>query len=290
MILLLGATGYVGTAFQQLFQQRGVAYRGLSRQQVDYTDRDRLIEVIKDTKPAFLINAAGYTGKPNVDACEIHKAECLQGNAVLPGIVREACEQTGLPWGHVSSGCIYTGKREDGGGFTELDAPNFSFRTDNSSFYSGCKAIGEECLEAAENAFIWRLRIPFDNRDNPRNYLTKLIQYPRLLEAENSVSQLDEFAQASFDCWQQRVPFGIYNVTNTGSVTTRQVTELIRKNLLPDKEFDFFANEAEFMQIAAKTPRSNCVLDNSKLRDAGIKISDVEDALVAALKSWQSET
>ena len=33
---------------------------------------DRLI---RETKPTFLINAAGYTGKPNVDACEKHKAD-----------------------------------------------------------------------------------------------------------------------------------------------------------------------------------------------------------------------
>ena len=38
----------------------------------------------------FLINAAGYTGKPNVDACELHKADCLMGNAVLPGIIAQA--------------------------------------------------------------------------------------------------------------------------------------------------------------------------------------------------------
>jgi hypothetical protein len=78
-------------------------------------------------RPEFLINAAGYTGKPNVDACELHKAECLLGNAVLPGIVAQACEEAGVPWGHVSSGCIYTG---DGprqgvhrGGRAELHLP-----------------------------------------------------------------------------------------------------------------------------------------------------------------------
>ena len=65
--------------------------------------------------------------KPNVDACEVHKAECLAGNAVLPGTIAQACEAANVPWGHVSSGCIYTGSRPDGSGFTEEDAPNFSF-------------------------------------------------------------------------------------------------------------------------------------------------------------------
>ena len=190
MILLLGASGYVGTAFQKLFHSRSIDFVPVSRKKVNYCDRDSLIRLIKQTSPSFLVNAAGYTGKPNVDACEIHQAECLYGNAVLPGVVRESCEYLKLPWGHVSSGCIFTGRRSDGGGFTENDLPNFCFRTDNCSFYSGCKALGEECLHGAENVFVWRLRIPFNHEDCPRNYLTKLIHYQRLLEAENSISHL----------------------------------------------------------------------------------------------------
>ena len=61
------------------------------------------------------------------------------------------------------------------------------------------------------------------------------------------------------------MPFGIYNVTNPGPVTTHEVVELIKKSGVSNKDFQFFNDEAEFMQTAAKTPRSNCVLDCSKL-------------------------
>jgi dTDP-4-dehydrorhamnose reductase len=287
MILLLGSTGYVGSAFEQQLQSRGEDYRGISRKQVDYSDRDTLIELIRDTKASFLINAAGYTGKPNVDACELHRAECLQGNAVLPGVIRAACELCELPWGHVSSGCIYTGRRQDGAGFQESDQPNFCFRTDNCSFYSGCKALGEETLQGADNAFVWRLRIPFNDQDSKRNYISKLLRYDRLLEAENSISHLNEFVAACLDGWVQRIPYGTYNVTNTGSVTTRRVCELIQQHLIPGKTFSFFEDEDQFMRLAAKTPRSSCVLDNSKLLAAGIAISHVEDAIVRSLLAWK---
>ena len=289
MILILGGSGYVGGAFVRLLTERGIEHRSISRAEVNYYDRDALIGLIRESGAKFLINAAGYTGKPNVDACEIFKADCLQGNAVLPGILREACEQAALPWGHVSSGCIYTGARADGTGFTETDAPNFSFRQDNCSFYSGCKALGEETLAGAENTFVWRLRIPFNHEDSSRNYLSKLIRYDRLLVATNSISHLDEFVDACWQCWEKRVPFGIYNVTNTGSVTSREVVAAIRKHLLPDKEFEFFGSEEEFMNVAAKTPRSNCVMDNSKLRQAGVTISHVQDAIEQSLKNWQAE-
>ena len=109
MIYLLGGSGYVGQAYQALLTRKGIAFRNLRRADLDYTNPDVLRAALLRDKPAFLINSAGYTGKPNVDACELHKAECLFGNSVLPGIIAQACTEAGVPWGHVSSGCIYSG-------------------------------------------------------------------------------------------------------------------------------------------------------------------------------------
>ncbi|MFG0256036.1 MAG: hypothetical protein ACF787_13235 [Rhodopirellula sp. JB053] len=118
--------------------------------------------------------------------------------------------------------------------------------------------------------------------------MSKVVLYERLLEAENSISHLSEFVAACLNSWQKRIPFGTYNVTNTGHITTRRVTQWITEHLLPDKKDDFFASEEKFMQIAAKTPRSNCVMDNSKLLAAGIEMSTVENAVIDSRKSWIS--
>ena len=286
MIFLLGGAGFVGRAYQALFKRRGLPFRVLRRAEEDYTAPGVLAAALRREKPDFLVNAAGYTGKPNVDACETHKADCLFGNAVLPGIVADACADAGVPWGHVSSGCIYKGTRPGGGGFSEDDPPNFSFRSGPCSFYSGTKALGEEVLAGEPRVFVWRMRIPFDNEDSPRNYLSKLMRYARLLDAENSISQLQEFTAATFACWERRVPFGTYNVTNPGRITTREIVELIRQSGVCRKDFNFFPNEEEFMRTAAKTPRSNCVMDSSKLARAGIAMTEVHEAVALALKEW----
>jgi dTDP-4-dehydrorhamnose reductase len=287
MILLLGGNGYVGNAIQKNLTGRGLPFTVASRASSDYSNPHVLVKMLRELRPEFLINGAGYTGKPNVDACEIHRTECLDGNAVLPGVIREACEQTDTPWGHVSSGCIFTGAKADGSGFTESDAPNFSFRQNNCSFYSGCKALGEEVLDGAENCFIWRLRIPFNNINSARNYISKMMRYDRLLMATNSLSQLDEFADACVASWTQRVPFGTYNLTNPGSVTTRDVVRLIQKHGLSNRDFQFFESDDQFMKLAAKTPRSNCVLDSTKAIAAGLPLSPIDEALEKAMKSWQ---
>ncbi|VVM06921.1 3,5-epimerase/4-reductase [Methylacidimicrobium cyclopophantes] len=299
-IVLFGGSGYVGSAFQRYFLRRGIPYVAPSHREVNLLEPASVARFLDEVKPKFLINAAGYTGRPNVDACEDHKSECLLGNAVLPGILARLCSDRGLPWGHVSSGCLYTGDRGIGSkgerlGFREEDPPNFCFRTNNGSFYSGTKALGEEILSDAASCYLWRLRIPFNEVDSSKNYLSKLLRYERLLDARNSLSQLDDFVRAAVECWERRAPFGIYNVVNPGSVTTRQVIDLLgrspfgRRLIEKGKRFTFFAGEEEFRKVA-RAPRSNCVLDSSKLQSVGIHLEEVHDAVERAWNNWREAT
>ena len=287
VVAILGSTGYLGSHFVRGIENKGWRALGLSRKEVDYSNIDHLSAWLREYKPAFLINAAGYTGKPNVDACEKEKSECLFGNAVLPGRIREVCEEHGIPWGHVSSGCIYSGSRPDGRGWREEDEPNFSFRSPPCSFYSGTKALGEEVLEGEENCYVWRLRIPFNEESNRRNYLQKILNYENLLEAENSISHLNEFVESCLRCFERGIEPGVYNLTNQGSITTRQVTNWMLEEGVTDKEFSFFENENDFMDRAASTPRSNCVLDTTKAEKAGLGMRPVEDAVSDALRKMK---
>ena len=287
MITLLGANGYVGQTMTNTLELHQISFRSMSRVDLDYYDAKRLRTFLASNQTKFLINCAGFTGKPNVDACESAKYECLQGNAVLPGIIQEVCEDLKISWGHISSGCIYSGRRADGNGWTEEDEPNFSFRSPPCSFYSGTKALGEEVLEGAENCFVWRLRIPFNHEHSTRNYLQKLLNYDDLLEAENSVSHLEEFCQKCIECFTKDVEPGVYNMTNPGSITTRQVTEWMIKEGLTDKKFKFFDSEEEFMTKAAIAPRSNCVLDTTKAKKAGIGMRPVEEAMIDSIRKMR---
>jgi dTDP-4-dehydrorhamnose reductase len=315
MILLLGATGYVGQQFASELAARGRTFTALSRKNLDYTRFDPFLKYLREHRPEFVVNCAGYTGKPNVDACEDHKAETLAGNTLLPQTLAQACSAAGIPWGHVSSGCIFAGAKVEraGGvqveknlttpalrellvrqrgafqGFSEQDVPNFSFRDGPTSFYSGTKALAEETIAGVGQSYVWRLRIPFDHRDNARNYLSKVQRYSKVYDNVNSVSHLGDFAKACLDLWEVRAPFGIYNVTNPGFVTTRDVIQQIEKILKPARKFEFWASDEEFYRVAAKTPRSNCIMDSTKLLNAGVKMRTVEVALEDSLRSWIPE-
>ena len=113
-------------------------------------------------------------------------------------------------------------------------------------------------------------------------------RYPKVYDNVNSLSHRGDFARACLDLWERRAPFGTYNVTNPGYITTRQVIGLVQKVLQPNRKFEFWASDEEFYQSAAKAPRSNCVLDTSKLLESGVKMRPVQEAHFAALKQWRT--
>lgn len=287
MILLLGSSGYIGKEFNKQLFQNNLPVRTCSvpTKELTYTHLDLLHNALNLTA---IVNCAGYTGKPNVDACETDKHNAIYGNIVVPEMLSLFCRNKGIVFGHVSSGCIYTGRRTDGNPFTESDRPNFSFEHNNCSFYSGTKAIAEDIIRHNwGNHYIWRLRIPFEENNNPRNYLSKMLNYKKLLDAENSISNKYDFVNACVQSLVKKIPYGTYNVTNTGFVTTKQVIEKMQKTIAKDKVFEFFDNEEDFYKIAAKTPRSNCVMSNQKLLSTGIKMRTVDEALDYCLENWK---
>jgi dTDP-4-dehydrorhamnose reductase len=316
MVFLLGASGYVGQAFGKELTQRGIPFRTISRKEIHLADHRFLVAALQKEKPEFVINAAGFTGKPNVDACENQRGETIAGNVTLAQTVAQACHDVGIMLGFVSSGCIYTGakvqrecgtwavedrlteplvsellsKRSDRvAGFTETDEPNFCFAHNNCSFYSGTKALAEEVMAGFPDFYVWRLRIPFDEFDGSRNYLSKVQRYAKVYQNWNSISHRGDFVAACLDSWLQKIPGGIYNIANPGYVSTQEVVEKIQKQLRPDWNPAFWRSDDEFYRFGAVTPRSNCILDTTKILKAGIRIRSSAEAMEDALNRWVLE-
>ena len=241
MLLLIGH-GYVGRYVSRVLTDQGIDHDWMSHQEV----------LMTPNKYDFIINAAGHTGTPNVDACEVQRVACLKGNVQFPLNLHAHFD---CPILHITSGCVYTGYTQ--GGWMEYDKPNFNM--DNGSFYSGTKALFQEMWEDVVNdqGYLFRIRMPFGADNNDKNLLTKLRKYPKLVNFENSVSNVEDVAKAAVFFYLNRPNPGIYNVCNPGSVTTYQIAEMLRL----DKEW--YDHDA-FME-AVRAPRSNCVLNTDKI-------------------------
>lgn len=313
MILVLGAGTCVGRVFCAELRRRGHDY--LLPRDKDYFDFHLLFDCIRKSKPDFLINASGYPGA-NTNDSEPAREELLRTNTILPRLISQVCLMTNTPWGHVSSCSIYSGakivvstgivveKKLPRGellrlaaehpqklrGFTESDEPNFSFRAAPCNFFSGTVALAEEAIRGIGRNFIWRMGLPFNERDEPENLLRQLQSGEKIYDGVHPGSHTDDFVRACLDLWERNAPFGIYNVTNPGVVTTRQIVEMIQKILKPLRYFDFWQEDPQFHNQGNRGPRANCVLDVSKLLATGVTMRPLVEAIEDALKNWRGES
>ena len=251
MITLIGH-GYIGT-----YIHNELLFENLEHNWISHTDSI-------PTNTDYIINCAGYTGVPNVDACEHNKQKTIQGNVLFPLNLERT---TNVPIMHLSSGCVYTGYKD--GGWLETDTPNFNF--DNASFYSASKTLAQELLTPYMNkSYLMRLRMPFCAENNPKSLLTKLKKYDKLVDKENSISCVYDIAKVAIVFYRQRPDYGIYNLCNTGSTTTKRIADKLGLNK------QWFTEEEFRNSVIA--PRSNCVLNTEKL-EAIYKIRPTEEAL-----------
>lgn len=210
----------------------------------------------------YVINCAGVTGSPNVDACELDKKGTIEGNAVYPILLQKLCQEHNIKFAHFSSGCIYTGEIND------VNAePNFF-----GSIYSVSKGISDSYLK--DKALVFRIRMPFTSIDEPKNYLTKVRNYANIAKlydsGKNSLSDHNEAIKVACDLVLDGATCGAYNLVNKGSVTMRELAQLMKLDA------EWYSTE-EFCNVT-KAGRSTCTIP------AFDAMSSIDDALAKALK------
>ena len=236
----------------------------LSRAHVVTTcSHTRVTDYLNEYSFDWVINCAGVTGTPNVDACEKDPLGTLKGNALFPIDLHRWCDNVGVRLGHFSSGCIYQGDIE-----STTAEPNFF-----GSTYSISKGISDTYL--LNRAQVYRIRMPFTGVNEPKNYLTKVLKYAKtgkLIDAgQNSLTDLNEAVRVACDLIEEGAPDGPYNLVNSGSVNMHELAEML--GVTPQW---YTAEEFKQNTVAA---RSNCTIPAYK------GMSPVRDALRKAIDS-----
>jgi dTDP-4-dehydrorhamnose reductase len=314
MILLLGATGYIGQAFATELRRRGERFIPLSRGAFDYTRFELLFDYVRKIKPEFLINAAGVPPDPRQESLEGARREALQANTVLPQTIARVCRINQVPWGHVSTGSLFAGAKvlrenvlriendlsqlplrmlfaahpERFVGFNETDEPNCSFGQPPCTYWTGTKALAEEALCDEEQLYIWRAGMVFNDCAHPGNLLSALQTMARVPEQVTAVSRLEDFVRTCLDLARRKAPFGIYNIVNPGPATMCHILELIHRIRRPDAIPLNGVDGEESLNGAPRLAPPSGILDTGKLAAAGIALGSSEDAVEDALKKWQT--
>lgn len=248
---------------------------------VDITDLKALTAELDRKKPDVVINAAGITGRPNIDWCEDHKLETVTGNVTGPLILLQACQERNIYWVHLSSGCIFQGSGPDGEGFKETDDD----KATPPSFYSWTKYWADQALKNFP-VLILRLRLPIDNQSNPRNLIDKLINYKWVIDNQNSITVIPDFLVVVSELIKKR-RIEIYNVVNPGTISPAEIMRIYKEIVDPNHDFDPIS-EKEFCDLSlGKAARSNCKLNTDKLGKEGVPLKPIKERIVELMEEYK---
>lgn len=236
---------------------------------------------LEKNKPDVVINCVGKTGRPNMDWCEINKGETTIANVALPVLLAQECAKKSIRMIHVGSGCIFYGSSP----YVETAAMTRAITKDHGwretdianpqSHYSKTKYACDLAIGGMENVTILRIRMPISKKNHPRNLITELRGYNKVINVPNSMTFMDDFVRC-VDWIVSGNKTGIYHVTNPGVITAAQIMGEYKKHNA-DHAFSMINEEQLTGLTIAK--RSNCVLDSSKLKGEGFEMTPASDAL-----------
>jgi glucose-1-phosphate thymidylyltransferase len=265
-ILVFGSKGFIGGRMLEAWPDAVGSDAWISSKQDVLTEIDRV-------KPDAVVNAAGVVGKPNVDWCETHQAETIQGNTTLPLLIAEACAERNLHMLHLGTGCVYYGYSTDPHGWKESDPTN------PTAVYTRSKYAADLLLSAFPNVAIARLRMPIDDRPGPGNLIDKVTSFKQVMgDVPNSVTIVSDLIDVCRQLIEKRGT-GIFHVTNPGAERHRDLITLYREYVDSSHQCEWIQEADLLAQGLVNKKRSNTILQSTLLHELGIEMRPIDVAL-----------
>ncbi len=146
-IIVTGCNGQLGIAINKQYEgNTEIELINTDVAQLDITNIDEVMKLVKEVKPYAIINCAAYT---NVNSCETDADNAYRINAIGPRNLSVAATEAGAKLVQVSTDYVFSGKADKP--YTEFDL------TGPQGVYGASKLAGENFVkEFAKDYFIIR--------------------------------------------------------------------------------------------------------------------------------------
>lgn len=251
-------------------QFHGEDYVAVDREDIDLTDKERVVEYLFSTRPDMVINCSGYT---NVDGAEEEEEKANEINGYAVGVLAKACREIDATLVHFSTDYVFDGKKKEG--YNEDDSPA------PLNAYGRSKLLGENLLidemesltsEDATEGKYFLIRTSWLYGQHGPNFVDTLINSPKNVFKVVS----DQFGKPTYTkdfCEQvkwlitsREYGSGIYHITNEDTTSWFDFAKEIFS--VAGKQADVLACGSEEYPVKAKRPKCSVLINNKlpKLR------------------------
>ena len=282
-ILVYGGKGWIGSQFIRLLDNKGITYY-IGESRAD--DTSGLTNEIDKINPTHVVSFIGRThgtiGEKvysTIDYLEQEGklVENIRDNLYSPLLLAEICNIRNIHYTYLGTGCIFKydeehlyGKEENG--FDSKSLPNFF-----GSSYSIVKGFTDRIMQLySANTLNLRIRMPITNEKNPRNFITKIVNYEKICSVPNSMTVLPDLLPVIIDMMKTGIT-GTINFTNPGLISHNEILEMYREIVDPEFTWQNFSQEEQRKILACD--RSNNYMDTRTLEMLYPMIPHIKDSM-----------
>lgn len=255
-ILLLGASGMLGRAWQRCLENQRIPFLAPSSRECDFRKVGQVKDYLQRHSCRAIVNCVGYT---KVDDAETQQEAALELNAHAVGVLAEYCDQHDCLLVHYSTDYIFDGHSVFG--YTETS------NTTPCNFYGRSKLQGEQrILESGCRHLIIRTSWLYSHEGH--NFVRTIANRLRIGAAVKVVddqigrpTHVDHLATTTLRLASMGQA-GIYNITDSGHCSWHEFAVEIGRHI--DKSAIITpCSSADFKTIAERPACS--VLDLAKI-------------------------
>jgi dTDP-4-dehydrorhamnose reductase len=248
-ILLLGASGILGTEVLRNLQNENIEYVAPRSSDLDVRTRSRVVEFLNDFKPTWVINCAAWT---NVDGAEDSFEAACGLNVTAVENIADAASAIGCKVIHISTDYVFDGESEIPYGENSQVNP--------LNKYGESKLKGETILrDLLSTAYVvrtsWLYGVSGKNFVKTiagmalRNEQSKVVD-----DQVGSPTSAKDLAAGIISIIRVQPAPGIYNFSNEGSCSWFELASAIYKNLGASPEL-VNAIDSASLNFKAKRPK-----------------------------------
>ncbi|MGY3703540.1 dTDP-4-dehydrorhamnose reductase [Vagococcus martis] len=270
-VLITGANGQLGSELTNLLKQQNIDFIAYDSQEMDITDFDKTLSIIKDIKPSVVYHCAAYTA---VDLAEDEGKEMnYLVNVDGTKNVAQACKKVGATLVYISTDYVFDGKKREVP-YIETD------KTSPINEYGEAKLLGEQVVqEILNNYYIIRTSWVFGEYGNNFVYTMKKLAktHDQLTVVNDQVGRptwTKSLAEFMTYLVQNNCEYGTYHFSNDDICTWYEFAQEI---LQDDNVTISPVTSDQFITKAARPEYS--IMDLEKAKSTGYEIISWKTAL-----------
>jgi 3,5-epimerase/4-reductase len=269
-ILFFGSNGWIGTQFINYLKELNQSNPNQEPITIIETnvraDNEILVnDVILAHSPTHIVSFIGRTYGDGINSIDYLEqpgklVDNLRDNLYSPVVLGYIANKYKIHFTYLGTGCIFNQDSPQDKCYLDNDNPDFF-----GSSYSIVKGFTDRIMRLNQNAVLnLRIRMPISNSHHFRNFITKIINYPKICSMSNSMTVLPTMFPVILYLMNNNIT-GSFNLVNEGLISHNEILELYKEIIDPQLTWTNISTEEQNNLLSSK--RSNCFLSNKKIQN-----------------------